>query len=95
MFNTVGVAVIGEAFCHPCRQADAPVDLAQQDSLSNACSTLASFVPYVVDSYRVDWFNNRRLFEPIGNVSPAEFEMAYYLQLEGRPWWFDSNKRVS
>ena len=31
----------------------------------------------------VDWFNNRRLFEPIGNVSPAEFEMAYYLQLEG------------
>jgi len=25
----------------------------------------------------VDWFNNRRLFEPIGNVPPAEFERVY------------------
>ena len=25
----------------------------------------------------VDWFNNRRLLEPIGNVPPAEFEMEY------------------
>jgi putative transposase len=25
----------------------------------------------------VDWFNNRRIFEPIGNVPPAEFEMEY------------------
>jgi len=31
----------------------------------------------------VDWFNNRRLLEPIGNVPPAEFEAAYYEQLEG------------
>ena len=30
----------------------------------------------------VDWFNNRRLFETIGNVPPTEFEMAYYQQLE-------------
>ena len=30
----------------------------------------------------VDWFNNRRLLEPIGNVPPAEFELAYYHQLE-------------
>ena len=28
----------------------------------------------------VDWFNNRRLLEPIGNVPPAEFEQAYYCQ---------------
>jgi len=28
----------------------------------------------------VDWFNNRRLFQPIGDVPPAEFEMAYYRQ---------------
>jgi transposase InsO family protein len=28
----------------------------------------------------VDWFNNRRLLEPIGNVPPAEFEMMYYQQ---------------
>lgn len=26
----------------------------------------------------VDWFNNRRLLEPIGDVPPAEFEQAYY-----------------
>jgi len=26
----------------------------------------------------VDWFNNRRLLEPIGNVPPAEFEAAYH-----------------
>jgi putative transposase len=26
----------------------------------------------------VDWFNNRRLLEPIGNIPPAEFEMKYY-----------------
>lgn len=28
----------------------------------------------------VDWFNNRRLLGPIGNVPPAEFEAAYYRQ---------------
>lgn len=31
----------------------------------------------------VDWFNHRRLLEPIGNVPPAELEAAYYRQLEG------------
>ena len=30
----------------------------------------------------VDWFNNRRLLEPIGHVPPVEFEQAYYLQRE-------------
>jgi len=28
----------------------------------------------------VDWFNNRRLLEPIGNIPPAEFELMYYRQ---------------
>jgi len=28
----------------------------------------------------VDWFNHRRLLEPIGNISPAEAEAAYYQQ---------------
>jgi transposase InsO family protein len=32
-----------------------------------------------------DWFNNRRLFEPIGNVPPAEAEARYHVQLEARP----------
>jgi transposase InsO family protein len=28
----------------------------------------------------VDWFNNRRLLEPIGHVPPTEFESMYYLR---------------
>src|SRR3954468_2193043 len=30
----------------------------------------------------VDWFNHRRLLEPIGNVPPAEAEERYYDQME-------------
>lgn len=30
----------------------------------------------------VDWFNNRRLLEPIGNIPPVEYEQAYYQSLE-------------
>ena len=30
----------------------------------------------------VDWYNNRRLLEPIGNMPPAEAEACYYAQLE-------------
>ncbi len=26
----------------------------------------------------VDWFNNRRLLEPIGNIPPVEYEQEYY-----------------
>jgi putative transposase len=33
----------------------------------------------------VDWFNYRRLLEPIGNIPPAEAEAAYYAQLEAIP----------
>jgi transposase InsO family protein len=29
----------------------------------------------------VDWFNNRRLLEPIGNIPPAEAEANYYSQI--------------
>jgi transposase InsO family protein len=31
----------------------------------------------------VDWFNTRRLLEPIGYVPPAEYEASYYAQLRG------------
>lgn len=30
----------------------------------------------------VDWFNNRRLLEPIGNIPPAEAEQRYYERLD-------------
>ena len=32
----------------------------------------------------VDWFNNRRLLEPIGNIPPVELESAYYAMEETR-----------
>ena len=33
----------------------------------------------------VDWFNNKRLLEPIGNVPPAEAEKRYYAMLDETP----------
>jgi putative transposase len=33
----------------------------------------------------VDWFNNRRLLEPIGNIPPAEAEERYYATLDDVP----------
>src|SRR4051812_36640261 len=33
----------------------------------------------------VEWFNNRRLLGPIGNVPPAEAEARYYADLETLP----------
>ena len=32
----------------------------------------------------VDWFNNRRLLAPIGNVPPAEYEQMYYDDVNNR-----------
>lgn len=39
-------------------------------------------VEYAVCEW-VDWFNNRRLLESIGDIPPAELEQAYYEQREG------------
>ncbi|SEI12532.1 Transposase InsO and inactivated derivatives [Paracoccus alkenifer] len=33
----------------------------------------------------VDWFNNRRLLEPIGNIPPAEAEANFYAAVETEP----------
>ena len=33
----------------------------------------------------VDWFNNRRLLEPIGNIPPAEAEANHYAALDDTP----------
>jgi transposase InsO family protein len=33
----------------------------------------------------VDWFNNRRLLEPIGNVPPAEAEALFYARMKEVP----------
>jgi transposase InsO family protein len=39
-------------------------------------------VEYAVCEW-VDWYNNRRLLESIGDIPPAELEQAYYEQQEG------------
>ena len=33
----------------------------------------------------IDWFNNRRLLEPIGSIPPAEAEEEYYAMMHQRP----------
>lgn len=33
----------------------------------------------------VDWFNHRRILEPIGNIPPAEAEQLYYAELDKIP----------
>jgi transposase InsO family protein len=33
----------------------------------------------------VDWFNNRRLLEPIGNIPPAEAEAIHYAAQDSLP----------
>lgn len=33
----------------------------------------------------IDWFNNRLLLEPIGNIPPADAEARYYAMLDGLP----------
>jgi transposase InsO family protein len=33
----------------------------------------------------VDWFNHRRLLEPIAHVPPAEYEQLYYQAQEAQP----------
>lgn len=43
----------------------------------------------------VNWFSNRRVQEPIGNIPPAEFEMAYYRQLRKSTDTVDSRQIVS
>jgi len=32
-----------------------------------------------------DWFNHKRLHTAIGGVPPAEFEAAYYVQIQPQP----------
>ena len=43
----------------------------------------------------VDWFNNRRLLEPIGYVPPVEFEPRTIRVRAVRPRWRDSCNRAS
>ncbi|HEU0276277.1 MAG TPA: integrase core domain-containing protein, partial [Rhodanobacteraceae bacterium] len=43
----------------------------------------------------VDWFNHKRLLEPIGNIPPAEAEANYYRQQLRCPRQRDSHQQAS
>ena len=44
-----------------------------------------TIIPEAIDTLEwVDWFNHRRLLEPIGNISPAEAEANHHAKLETR-----------
>jgi putative transposase len=45
----------------------------------------ARAVPQFATLEWVDWFNNRRLLQPIGYIPPAEAEERYYAMLEQSP----------
>ncbi len=61
------------------RDGDRPV----QTEVIHRCGPWQSFdaVEYATLEW-VDWFNTRRLLEPIGNIPPAEAEANYYTALE-------------
>ena len=43
----------------------------------------------------VDWFNNRRLLEPIESIPPAEAEARYYVSWTKQPWPDNLNQMAS
>jgi hypothetical protein len=43
----------------------------------------------------VDWFNNRRLLEPIGHIPPAEAEQLTTPCWNNRPWRHNLNQTAS
>jgi putative transposase len=45
----------------------------------------------------VDWFNNRRLLEPIGNIPPVQSSSrrSTIRVRKSRPWWSDSTDKAS
>jgi putative transposase len=43
----------------------------------------------------VDWYNNRRLHSRLNNLTPEEYEQAYYAQLAGSPPGDAANKKTA
>ena len=55
-----------------------------QDTLSAEIWYSFEAVEYATLEW-VDWFSNRRLLEPIGNIPPGEAEATFYATLETAP----------
>jgi transposase InsO family protein len=71
-------------------QAGCPTTQVAQEALDTARSGFKKefFEPSSFEAVEfatltwVDWFNHRRLLEPIGNIPPAEAEERYYAMLD-------------
>ena len=62
--------------------AHAPDDRSTAEALEKVIERRGPWRSYDAVEYAtlewVDWFNRRRLLEPLGHVPPIEFEAAYY-----------------
>jgi len=54
------------------------------DSYDNALAETINGL-FKIEAIRFRWYNNRHLFEPIGNMPLAEAKARYYAQLEAPP----------
>lgn len=59
--------------------------ISQSSPLQNHAACSKSFDDGHATLEWVDWFINRRLLEPIGNIPPAEAEANFYAALETEP----------
>jgi transposase InsO family protein len=64
--------------CHTKPPREITLDLHETDE--SRCVAIREAVEFATLEW-VDWFNNRRLLEPIGNIPPAEAEERYYAML--------------
>jgi hypothetical protein len=78
-----GISPDGRAFCKPMPMAATTISTAPTAILDRSRVRCAGAMPDASSSsLPVDWFNNRRLLEPIGNIPPAEAETNFYAALE-------------
>ncbi len=67
----------------PASHADLPTDLVLEEVNDRPAKAPAKSKKQPSRTLEwVDWFNHRRLLEPIGNIPPAEAEDRYYAGLE-------------
>ena len=72
---------------HPGQPQSPRVYAGSRGKLYHGCGVRLYIIPFqkgrVLAQDGVHWYNTQRLLEPIGNVSPVEYEMNYYRSQEG------------
>jgi transposase InsO family protein len=83
--NAVAESVIG-LYKHEAAAAGSPFRV-------GPLRTLADVETLTMDY--VDWYNNHRLHSLLDNLTPEEYEQAYYAQLAGSPTGDAANKKTA